>query len=169
MDRIITTRCLSATDFAVPPTERYFEDYEPGAVYEYGTVTLCEQDLIDFALRYDPQSIHTDPVAAAAGPFSGIIASGMHTTAVCMRLYVDHYLSWVASMASPGLEELRWPAPVRPGDTLRLRTAIDAVRVSRSDPVRGLVTTTAEAFTEDDVLVMSFRAVNFLRRREASD
>lgn len=166
MARVVAGRCLSATDFEVPPADRYFEDYKPGAVYEYGTVTLSEQEIVDFAARYDPQSIHTDPVAAAAGPFGGIIASGMHTTAVCMRLFVDHYISYVASMASPGLDELRWPAPVRPGDTLRLRTTVDAARTSRSDPTRGIVSTTAEAFTEQDTLVMSFRAVNFLRRRE---
>jgi acyl dehydratase len=81
-----------------------------------------------------------------------------------MRLFVDHYLSHVASMASPGMDELRWPRPVRPGDVLKLRATIEAARVSKSKPDRGLVHT-AELRNQDDDLVMSLKAMNFLRRR----
>jgi len=165
MPNTTSTRCLSATDFTAPVEDRYFEDYVPGSVYEYGYVTVSEEDVIDFALRYDPQTIHTDPAAAEAGPFGGLIASGWHTAVLCMRLFVDHYLSHVASMASPGMDELRWPRPVRPGDTLRFRAAIEAARVSNSNPARGLVHTTAEMWNQDNELVLSLKAMNFLRRR----
>jgi acyl dehydratase len=117
------TRTLSAADFAVPIGDRYFEDYQAGAVYEYGYATVDEAELLAFARRFDPQPIHADAQSAAAGPFGGLIASGWHTGAIFMRLFADHYLSRVASLASPGIDELRWPAPVRPGDTLRLRAA----------------------------------------------
>ena len=115
------TRTLSTSDFRVPREDRYFEDYLPGAVYEYGYLTVTEAEILEFARRFDPQPIHIDPEFAAAGPFGGLIASGWHTASMMMRLFADHYLSRVASLASPGIDELRWPAPVRPGDQLRLR------------------------------------------------
>jgi acyl dehydratase len=105
------TRTLSEQDFAVPIDDRYFEDYTPDAVYEYGYITVSEADILDFARSFDPQPIHTDPEFAAQGPFGGLIASGWHTAGVMMRILVDHYLSHVASLASPGIDELRWPAP----------------------------------------------------------
>jgi len=102
---------------------------------------------------------------AGAGPFGGLIASGWHTGAIFMRLFVDHYLSRVAGLASPGLDELRWPAPVRPGDTLRLRTTTTETRQSRSRPDRGLVFTHAELINADDAIVLSLKAMNLLRLR----
>lgn len=159
------TRCLSATDFTAPVTDRYFEDYVPGSVYEYGYVTVAEKDIVEFARLYDPQTFHTDPLAAADGPFGGLIASGWHTAALCMRMFVDHYISHVASLASPGMDELRWPRPVRPGDTLRFRAVIDSARESKSKPDRGLVHTTAELWNQNGDLVMSLKAMNFVGRR----
>ncbi|MFD0851730.1 MaoC family dehydratase, partial [Actinomadura adrarensis] len=131
-----TTRTLGDDDFATPPADRYFEDYRPGAVYEYGHRTVTEEEIIEFAERFDPQPIHVDREYAAAGPFGGIIASGWHTSSLAMRLIADHYLSRVASLASPGIDELRWPSPLRPGDTVRLRTTILEARPSRSKPDR---------------------------------
>lgn len=106
----VATRTLSEADFAVPIDGRYFEDYQAGAVYEYGYTTVDEAELLAFARRFDPQPIHADARLAAAGPFGGLIASGWHTSAIFMRLFADHYLSRVASLASPGIDELRWPA-----------------------------------------------------------
>jgi acyl dehydratase len=100
---------------------RYFEDYAPGTTYECGSVSIDEASIINFAQQYDPQPFHTDPVAAATGPFGGLIASGWHTAGLVMRLLVDNYLSAEASLGAPGLDELRWPRPVRPGDTLAVR------------------------------------------------
>jgi acyl dehydratase len=159
------TRTLSEADFTVPVGERYFEDYQAGAVYEYGYADVDEQEMLAFARRFDPQPIHTDAAFAADGPFAGLIASGWLTGGIFMRLFADHYLSSAASLASPGIDELRWPVPVRPGDTLRLRTTITETRPSRSKPDRGLVLTHAELLNQDDRVVLSLKPVNLLRRR----
>jgi acyl dehydratase len=160
------TRTLSATDFAVDVAARYFEDYLAGAVYEYGYASVSEAEIIAFAERFDPQPIHVDARFAVGGPFGGLIASGWHTAGIAMRLIVTHYLSQVASLASPGVDELRWPAPVRPGDSLRLRTAIVQTRRSRSKPDRGLVRTRAELLNQHDQTVLSLVAMNLLRLRQ---
>jgi acyl dehydratase len=166
MTRLVTnTRTLSSTDFAVPIDERYFEDYAPGAVYEYGHLTVTEDDIIGFAEQFDPQPIHTSREFAEAGPFAGLIASGWHSAGLLMRLFADHYLSRVASLASPGVDELRWAAPLRPGDSVRLRTTITQTRPSRSKPDRGLVHTQAELLNQNDQCPISLQAMNILRRR----
>lgn len=159
---------LGGVDLHAPVDDRWFEDYAPGSVYEFGYSTLSETEIVDFARRYDPQSIHTDAAGSTAGPFGGLIASGVHTIAVCMRLYVDHYISHVASLASPGLDEIRWPHPVRPGDRLRIRVAVAEARTSRSRPDRGLVHSAVEALNQDAVVVLSFTAMNFFARRPSS-
>jgi acyl dehydratase len=159
------TRTLSETDFTAPIGDRYFEDYREGAVYEYGYAVVDPDELVAFARRFDPQPIHVDAEFAAAGPFGGLITSGWHTGAIFMRLFADHYLSKVASLASPGLDELRWPAPVRPGDRLRLRTTTTGTRPSRSKPDRGLIFTRAELISQRDEVVLSLTAMNMLRRR----
>src|SRR5579875_2833055 len=102
--------------FAVPPEQRYFEDYPEGAVFEYGSVTVDAAEIIEFARRFDPQPMHVDPEAAACGPFGGLIASGWHTAGLMMRLFVEHFLPrGAASLGAPAIDELRWPRPVRPG------------------------------------------------------
>lgn len=163
------TRALSNVDFDAMPSERDFEDYRPGSLYEYGHVRVTAEDIIGFARMWDPQPIHTDPVFAAGGPFGGLIASGLHTTGICMRLFVTHYLSHVASLASPGMDELRWPTPVRPGDLLRLRTTVISARASRSKPDRGLVHTRCELFNQRDEVVLHLLPINILRRVDAAD
>jgi acyl dehydratase len=159
------TRTLSEQDFAVPIDDRYFEDYTPGAVYEYGYITVSEAEILDFARAFDPQPIHVDAEFAAQGPFGGLIASGWHTAGIMMRLFADHCLSRVASLASPGIDELRWPAPVRPDDSLRLRATFVETRRSRSKPDRGLVRTQAELINQDDQVVLTLTAMNIIRAR----
>jgi acyl dehydratase len=159
------TRTLSEDDFAVGVAERYFEDYVPGAVYEYGYASVTEAEIIAFAERFDPQPIHVDARFAGSGPFGGLIASGWHTAGIAMRLMVGHYLSQVASLASPGIDELRWPVPVRPGDTLRLRTTIVEARRSLSKPDRGLVRTRAELLNQHDQTALSLVGMNLIRLR----
>jgi acyl dehydratase len=161
------TRTLSSEDFAVPAEDRYFEDYVPGAVYEYGYATVSEAEIISFARQFDPQPMHIDPAFAASGPFGGLIASGWHTAAIAMRMIVDHFLSRVASIASPGIDELRWPAPLRPGDSVRVRVMIVEARRSRSKPDRGLIRTQAELINQDDQTVLTLSAVNLIRARSA--
>jgi acyl dehydratase len=150
----------------LPPTEdRYFEDYPEGAVYEFGNIAVDAAEIIAFARRYDPQSMHVDPAAAAEGPFGGLIASGWHTAALMMRLFAEHFLSQVASLASPGIDELRWLRPVRPGDVLRIRVHVLEARPSRAQPDRGVLRTFVEVLNQEGTAVMTLKPVNLLRRR----
>jgi acyl dehydratase len=144
---------------------RYFEDYLPGTTHECGSVSINQDEIIAFAKEFDPQPLHVDPEAAARGPFGGLIASGWHTAAAVMRQLVDHYLPAEASLGSPGLDELRWPYPVRPGDTLRVRATVVEARRSLSKPDRGVVKTVVEAMNQDGRTVMRAIAINFLRVR----
>lgn len=137
----------------------------PGSVLEYGAITVTEEDMIEFAERFDPQPFHVDADAAAEGPFGGLIASGWHTASVMMRLVADHYLSKVASLGSPGVDELRWTRPVRPGDSLRVRVSIMEARRSRSKPDRGVVRSRVEIVNQRGDVVMSLQALNILRCR----
>ena len=159
------TRVLSATDFPAPLEDRWFEDYVPGAVHEYGYLSVTEEEILGFATQFDPQPIHVDRAYAESGPFGGIIGSGWHSGSLAMRLIADHYLSRVASLGSPGLDAVRWQVPLRPGDTLSLRATILEARVSRSRPDRGVVLTVAELVNQDGGRPVTFHATNFLRLR----
>ncbi len=143
-------------------TDRYFEDYVPGVTHDCGSVAVTEAEIVEFARRYDPQGFHVDPVAAADGPFGGLIASGWHTASLMMGLYADHYLSTASSLGSPGVDELRWPRPVRPGAVLRLRATVLEARLSRSKPDRGLVRTRVEFVDDGDEVVFSAGLLNFI-------
>jgi acyl dehydratase len=151
--------------FASPPDDRYFEDYTPGDVYEFGPIKVTEPEIIEFARQFDPQYFHVDPEKAVQSRFGGIIASGWHTAGLTMRLYVDHFLSHVASLASPGVDEVRWPNPVRPGDTLSVRVTILEVRPSRSKTDRGVVHAKIEAINQKDELVLSMVGISIIGRR----
>jgi acyl dehydratase len=144
---------------------RYFDDYLPGATYDCGSVSVDQAEIISFAKAFDPQPFHVDPGAAASGPYGGLIASGWHTAALMMRQLVEHYVSAEASLGSPGLDEIRWPFPVRPGDTLRVRATVIEARRSLSKPDRGIVRTMAETVNQDDRPVMRATAINFFRVR----
>jgi acyl dehydratase len=149
----------------VPAADRHFEDFVPGASSRFGPIHIDEAEVIEFARRYDPQPIHIDPAAAALGPFGGLIASGWHTVSLVMRVLVENYLARGAALASPGVDELRWLKPVRPGDVLHVRvTVLDANR-SRSKPDRGLVRTSIEAVNQRDEVVLSMIAMNLFRCR----
>jgi len=150
-----------------PESGRYFEDYTVGVEQEVGSVTLSEADIIEFANKYDPQDFHTDPEKAATGPFGGLIASGWHTIAVVMRLLVDKYLDNASSLGSPGIDELRWLAPVRPGDVLTVRAKVFNARRSDSKPDRGLIHTSVETSNQDGTMVMTMKAVNVVACRNA--
>src|SRR3974390_55879 len=147
--------------------DRYFEDYVEGSVHDCGSIAVEANEVVAFAKRFDPQSIHTDSEAATRGPFGGLIASGWHTCGLMMRLYVEHYLTHVASLASPGLDELRWLAPVRPGARLSLRVTVLKATPSKSKPDRGAVTSFVEVLNQTGVAVLTFRVVNILARRRA--
>jgi len=155
-----------SSDLAVPVGERHFEDYVAGAVCVYGEIPVTEAAIVEFARRYDPQPIHTDPQAAERGPFGGLIASGWHTISLVMRLLVERYLSHVAAIVSPGIDELRWMQPVRPGDVLSVRVTVLETTASRSKADRGLVRTLIEALNQRGEVVLSMKAMNLIKRRE---
>jgi acyl dehydratase len=152
-------------NFAVPVTQRYFEDYVAGTTFEYGEISLSADEIIEFAKRFDPQPIHINPEAAARGPFAGLIASGWHTAGVMMRLLADHYISHVAGMASPGVDEIRWLKPVRPGDTLSIRVTVLETKRSRSKPDRGTVLSLVEVMNQNREVVMTLKPLSIVRCR----
>jgi acyl dehydratase len=143
---------------------RYFEDFPVGAVFEFGSVTVTELDIIAFARKFDPQTMHTDPVAAAAGPTGGLIASGWHTIGLMMRMYADNILP-ENGLPAPGVDEVRWLRPVRPGDTLSMRVTIQEARVSQSKPDRGVIRPFTEVLNQRGEVVLTMRPINLLRRR----
>jgi acyl dehydratase len=145
--------------------DHYFEDYIPGTVFEYGEIRVEESEILDFAHRFDPQDMHVDPEKAARGRFGGLIASGWHTGAMAMRLLADNFLPKTASLASPGIDELRWLRPVRPRDVLRIRVSVLEATPSRSKADRGMVRTLIEVLNQDGEVVMSLKPMNIIARR----
>jgi acyl dehydratase len=150
--------------FSTPPTDRFFEDYTEGATYICGSFSMSEDEIVRFATLYDPQMMHIDRDLAAKGPFGQIIASGWHTIARAMRLMVENFLPH-NGLAAPGIDELRWPRPVRPGDTLTLHATIHEARRSRTKPDRGLLHTLLEVVNQDGDVVMSMKPMNMVRVR----
>ena len=150
--------------FKTPNTDRWFEDYPEGAVFELGTITVTEDEIIDFARQWDAQDMHVDRKLAAEGPFGGIIASGWHTIGLLMKLFVDHYLP-KNGLASPGIDEVRWVRPVRPGDVLAARVTVLEARRSRSKPDRGMVIGQAELRNQAGELVLTMKPLNLVRTR----
>ena len=145
--------------------DHYFEDYIPGTVFEYGEIRVEESEILDFARRFDPQDMHVDPEKAARGRFGGLIASGWHTGAMAMRLLADNFLPKTASLASPGIDELRWLRPVRPRDVLRIRVSVLEATPSRSKADRGMVRTLIEVLNQDGEVVMSLKPMNIIACR----
>lgn len=159
---------MTSGAFSKPIEDRYFEDYAPGTIYEFGSIKVEQEEMIDFAKRFDPQDFHTDPEAAGRTVFGGLIASGWHTAGLMMRLFTQHYLSKAASLSSPGVDELRWHHPVRPGDVLTLRvTVTEAVR-SRSKPDRGILHSFIEVLNQNRQVVMSLKAINLIGCRNVT-
>jgi acyl dehydratase len=158
---------MEEQDLPVARDQRHFEDYPVGAVAQYGPIVVDEAEVIEFGRRFDPQEFHTDPVKAAQGPFGGVVASGWHTGSMMMRVLVDRYLSRTAGMGSPGMDELRWTAPVRPGDRLWVRVTVVEARRSESKPDRGLVRILIEVLNERDTVAMSVKAMTLVRCRAA--
>jgi acyl dehydratase len=143
----------------------YFEDFHVGQVIELGSRHVSEADIIAFGTAFDPQYFHTDPEAAKRSIWGGLVASGWHTAALLMRLIVDGHLGNVASIASPGVDEVRWLKPVRPGDRLTGRLTVLEARPSKSGAVRGTLKQLGEVFNQKGELVMTLRAISIIGRR----
>jgi acyl dehydratase len=146
----------------------YWEDFPAGETVEMGTHTFTEGEIIAFARQFDPQPFHIDPAAARNSFFKGLIASGWHTCSVAMRLMVDKYVGRSASLGSPGLDNIRWLAPVRAGDTITYRRKTLAVRASESKPGVGLVQSRWEATNQRGEVVMTMEGWGMFRRRSAA-
>ncbi len=145
----------------------YFEDFAVGTVRELGSRTLAEDEVLGFARAYDPQPFHTDPEAAAQSIYGGLIASGWQTCAIMMRLMCDAYLLRAASMGSPGVDEVRWLAPVRPGDTLTGRMEVIEARPSASKPDRGVIRSRWVATNQHGETVLTMVGMGMFKRRPA--
>jgi acyl dehydratase len=147
----------------------YWEDFYSGQVREIGGYSLSEEEIIEFAKKYDPQPFHTDIEAAKHTFFGGLIASGWQTASLCMRMLCDLYLLEAASLGSPGVDELRWVKPVRPGDTLRLQTTVLETRASKSRPDMGTVRHRSEVYNQHGELVLHMSGVGMFRRRSPAN
>jgi acyl dehydratase len=143
----------------------YFEDFQPGKIFELGSHTVTKDEIVAFASQFDPQPFHVDEEAAAEGPFGGLVASGWHTSAIWMRLWVTEVLNRSAGMGSPGIEELRWLQPVRPGDTLTGRLTVLEATPSVRRPGRGTVRSQAELLNQRGETVLAMTARGFFALR----
>lgn len=155
--------------FNPPIDDRYFEDYIVGSVYEFDSILVEEKDILDFAQKFDPQTFHVDKDKAKESPFGGLIASGWHTAAITMRLLVDHYVSRVGGMGSPGSGPIQFLRPVRPGDELSIRVTVLKATRSRSKPDRGTVQAFVETMNQHGEVVMTRIAIGILRCRPAHE
>ena len=161
----MTTRDTRHLPGPIGMTRIHLDDFAPGQVYPLGRRTLHRDEIVAFARDWDPQPFHLDEAAAGASIYGGLIASGWHTVCVFMRLFADGLLLRAAALGSPGVDELRWLRPVRPGDTLAARLEIVEVTPSRSKPDRGAVRTRCVVTNQDGDEVLTMRAVVLFRRR----
>lgn len=146
----------------------WLEDLSAGQRFMTRGCTLGEAQILDFAWQWDPQPFHIDREAAEAGPYGGLIGSGFQTLVVAFRLFYQERIINAASMGSPGMDELRWLRPVRPGDTLKVAAEVREVRPSRSRDDRGTAIIAYTVLNQKDEPVMTFQATHILRRRPRS-
>lgn len=149
------------------PTVEYLDDFAAGQVFDLGTFSVTEEEIVDFATKFDPQVFHVDPVAARNSVFGGLIASGWHTVGCVMRLMVDNLIPDKSALGSPGIDQLRWLKPVRPDVKYSVTYTVNEVRESRSKPDRGVINTTTDVFDPDGEKVMTFSGVGMYLKRPA--
>jgi acyl dehydratase len=145
----------------------YWEDYQIGVKYPLGSTSFTADEIVGFARQFDPQSFHVDAEAARQSMFGGLIASGWHVAAKLMRLFVDNYIDKRTALGSPGLDELRWLKPVRPGDTLTAWVACADKVPSKSRPEMGIIHEHWSATNQKGEMVMTAKGINMVRRRPA--
>ena len=144
----------------------FFEDFEVGTTEEFGEYLVTEEEILEFASKYDPQAFHLSDEDATATLFGGLCASGWHTCAIAMRMLVDNMPESNKSLGSPGIDELRWTRPVFPGDTLRVKTTVLSKTNSRSRPDLGSLQMQNEVFNQKNELVMSNKPIVIYRKRD---
>lgn len=145
---------------------RYFEDVDVGDTHKFGSYEVTREEIVEFAERWDPQPFHLNEEAARESIFGELVASGWHTAAICMRLLVKHHLSDRASAGARGVDELRWHQPVKPGDTLSVRTELLDKRPSESRWEIGNVRTKLTGLNQNDEAVISWIGLGMVRRRD---
>ena len=142
---------------------QYFEDFRVDQRIKFDRYTVMQSEIVEFAKRYDPQVFHVDDSHSLTAELGGIMASGWHTTAIFMRLAVDAYLGNAAVLTSPGVDELRWLAPVRAGDMISGEAIVEEARLSVSKPDRGILTTGVRLWNQQEVDVLRLRTHAFIR------
>ncbi len=147
-------------------THRHFEDFVLGETIDLGAYPVTKDEIIAFAREFDPQPFHIDEAAAEAGFFGGLVASGWHTVSMFMRMYYDALVSRVASEGAPGVDNLKWLRPVRPGDVLGGSATVTALRRSRSRPGIGLVSYDFAVGNQAGETVMTLKSTAMIRCRE---
>ncbi|UCD68101.1 MAG: MaoC family dehydratase [Betaproteobacteria bacterium] len=145
--------------------DRYFDDFEVGERFRSRGATMTETDIINYALAYDPQPFHIDAEAAAKSAYGGLIASGQHTFGIGWRMFLQEGLFKACSMGSPGVDELRWTAPVRPGDTIYTEAEVLEIRPSGSKPDRGILRMGYRMVNQRDETVLTMSIVHILAKR----
>ncbi|MEP6779843.1 MAG: MaoC family dehydratase [Gemmatimonadaceae bacterium] len=148
-------------------TKLYLDDIVVGMTFKSHTVTVSESDIIAFAKQFDPQPFHTDPVAAVHSVFHGLCASGWHTAALTMRLFVDSEFQIAGGLLGAGIEVLEWPKPVRPGDTLHVQIEVLSVRESKTKPGQGMVTVRTVTLNQHGEAVQNLQPKMVVRKRPA--
>jgi len=142
---------------------QYFEDFQVGQRIKFDRYAVMQSEIVEFAKRYDPQVFHVDDSHPLTAELGGLMASGWHTTAIFMRLAVDAYLGNAAVLTSPGVDELRWLAPVRAGDMISGEAIVEEARLSVSKPDRGILTTGVRLWNQQEVDVLRLRTHAFIR------
>ena len=148
-----------------PVKDLYLDDFKPGDKFTTGSVTITEKQIVEFAKQYDPQPFHIDPAAAKESIFGGLIASGFQTMALGFRLVCDSGVLKAASLGSPGMDELRWLRPVRPGDTLSVEIEVKEVRPSQSKPDRGIARMAYRYRNQRGEDVLTVTSMQLMKRR----
>ncbi len=143
----------------------YFDDFTVGFTFTTASRTLTEDDIVTFARQYDPQPFHIDPVAAATSLYGGIIASGFHTLTTAFALSLETGLWAAASLGSPGMQEVKWIKPVRPGDTLTVRAEVTGSDPSKTRPDMGRTHMTYQVFNQAGDEVMRWHTTHLLKRK----
>ena len=148
-----------------PSRDLFFEDFAVGQRFETEGMTVTEADVITFAQQFDPQYFHLDPALAAKSAFGGLVASGLHTLSLTMRLFFDLNLWERAIIGSPGLEHVRWLIPLRPGDTIHSTVEISSVKRSRSKPDRGVISTAHRTINQHDQVILTMTCLHVVLAR----
>lgn len=149
--------------------DKYFDDFAVGDIFQGRRATLTEAQMIDFALTYDPQSFHIDVNAAAESHFGGLIASGFQTMGLCFRLLVQQGIFEACSLGGPAIDETRFMAPVRPGDTLRSELEIIEHKASASKADLGVIRYYVRGYNQHNDQVISFIVTHMLKRKRAGE